>query len=102
MFVKVSLLLGIRTSAVTVPGAAVQMGQEGNYIFVVKGDSTVEMRTITLGEAVDGFAVVASGLSAGEIVVTDGQVMLTPGAKVTTGDKPAGPAGEKTAGEKRS
>jgi multidrug efflux system membrane fusion protein len=89
MFVNVSLLLGTKTAAVTIPGAALQMGQEGAYVFVVKTNSTVEMRKITVGETVDGFAVVESGLSAGETVVTDGQVMLYPGAKVTTGGQPA-------------
>ena len=61
---------------------AVQSGQRGTYVYVVKADSTVESRTVVTGRTVEGLIVVESGLAAGETVVTDGQLRLSPGAKV--------------------
>lgn len=80
--VDVTLTLRSLENAVTVPNAAVQNGQAGNYLFVVKPDMTVEQRPITLGPSVDGWTVIAEGLQAGERVVTEGQMRLTGGTKV--------------------
>lgn len=82
-FTKVRLVLS-REEAVVVPSQAVQTGQQGQYVFVVKGDQTVESRPVQVARTVGGDAVVASGLAPGETVVTDGQLRLAPGAKVTT------------------
>jgi membrane fusion protein, multidrug efflux system len=65
-----------------VPTQAIQTGQVGQYVFVVKPDSTVEMRPVKGRREVNGDTVVADGLQAGETVVTDGQLRLVPGAKV--------------------
>ena len=81
-FVQVALTLSTQPHAVVVPSPAVQMGQNGEFIYVVKADQTVDMRPVTIGIARDGETVVESGLKAGEMVVTDGQLRLVPGAKV--------------------
>lgn len=84
-FTKVRLVLS-REEAVVVPSQAVQTGQQGQYVYVVKGDQTVESRPVQVARTVGGDAVVASGLAPGETVVTDGQLRLAPGAKVTAKD----------------
>jgi multidrug efflux system membrane fusion protein len=81
-FVNAVLLLGMRPQAIVVPSAAIQMGQEGSYVFIVKNDLTVELRDVTAGAQMDDQTVIEKGLIAGETVVTDGQLMLFPGAKV--------------------
>jgi membrane fusion protein, multidrug efflux system len=81
-FVNVSFTLSNLTNAVVVPSQAVQTGQNGEYIYVVKPDQTVEERPVTIGITYQNDTVVQSGLKAGETVVTDGQSLLVPGAKV--------------------
>ena len=81
-FVNVILVLGVKTNAVVVPSAAVQMGQNGYYIFIVKNDNTVESRNVTPGSEEDDQTVIEKGLSVGETVVIDGQLRLSPGAKI--------------------
>jgi multidrug efflux system membrane fusion protein len=82
-FVQVLLTLSELTDAVAVPSQAVQMGQSGQFIYVVKEDQTVEIRTIKTGITFKNETVVQSGLEAGETVVTDGQLRLVAGLKVT-------------------
>lgn len=82
-FVEVILILATRPDAVLVPSKAVEQGQESQYVFVIKPDATVEMRMLTVGETVDEDTVILAGLQPGERVVTEGQMRLTPGAKVT-------------------
>jgi multidrug efflux system membrane fusion protein len=81
-FVNVILTLTTRTGAVVVPSRAVQTGQNGQYVFVVRPDDTVEARPIAAGEVYAGETVIERGLRAGERVVTDGQLRLVPGSKV--------------------
>jgi membrane fusion protein, multidrug efflux system len=81
-FVDVVLGLSSQPNALLVPAEAVQNGQRGPYVYVVKSDSTVEPRLVTIGRTVEGQAVIDKGLAAGETVVTDGQLRLSPGAKV--------------------
>jgi multidrug efflux system membrane fusion protein len=69
-------------NAIVVPSQAIQTGQEGQYVFVVKQDLTVESRSVVAGRTVNGETVVQKGLKADEKVVTDGQLRLYPGAKV--------------------
>ncbi len=83
-FVQVRLLLTTEANAITVPSAAVQTTQDGQYVYVVKPDQTVEFRQVSVGRQQGPEAVIARGLLPGEIVVTDGQLRLTPGAHVTT------------------
>lgn len=81
-FVEVTLRLTTLPSAVVVPSQAVQTGQKGQYVFVIKPDGSVEDRPVTTGIALKGATVVDKGVMAGERVVTDGQLRLVPGAKV--------------------
>jgi multidrug efflux system membrane fusion protein len=65
-----------------VPSQAVQTGQQGQYIYVIKDDMTVEFRLVTPGRTYDQWMVINKGVEAGEKVVIDGQLRLVPGAKV--------------------
>ena len=82
-FVNVALRLTERPNAVVVPTPAVQVGQSGSYVYVVKSDQTVDLRPVTTSITANGKTVIEKGVSAGETVVTDGQLRLVPGAKVT-------------------
>ncbi len=90
-FADVSLTLTIQKNAVVVPSAAVQTGQNGQFVFVVKPDSTAEMRPVLVERIIESQTVIRGGVQAGEQVVTDGQVRLTPGRKVALA-KPANAA----------
>jgi membrane fusion protein, multidrug efflux system len=83
-FARVSLRLTTLDNATVVPSQAVQTGQDGQYVFVVKDDQTVEQRSITVGQRVEEDTVVQKGLKSGETVVTEGQLRLEPGSRVTT------------------
>jgi len=82
-FVRVRLQLHEQHGATVVPTAAVNNSQSGTYCYVVKPDTTVELRKVTVTRSWQDVSVVASGIEAGETVVTDGQVRLSPGAKAT-------------------
>jgi multidrug efflux system membrane fusion protein len=83
-FTKVRLTLARQADAVVVPTQAVQTGQQGQYVYVVRPDQTVEPRTVQVSRTVGGDTVIAAGLTPGETVVTDGQLRLAPGVKVKT------------------
>jgi membrane fusion protein, multidrug efflux system len=82
LFVQVSLHLTSQPDAVVIPAVAVQTAQQGQYVYVVKPDSTVEMRTVTLDRQQGDQAVIGNGLRGGEEVVTEGQLRLTPGSHI--------------------
>lgn len=81
-FVRVRLILDILREAKLVPSGAVQIGQNGPYVFVVKPDSTLELRPVKPGQRQDDLMVVSDGLKPGETVVVSGQLQLAPGTKV--------------------
>ncbi len=81
-FVKARLRLATRAGAVVIPSQAVQAGQSGSFVFVIKPDLTAEMRPVEVVGDSEGEVVVEKGIAAGERVVTDGQLRLVPGAKV--------------------
>lgn len=81
-FVQVSVLLATREDATVVPVSAVQSGQKGDYVIVVKQDQTAEMRPVVTGIRLDGMVIIEKGVEPGETVVTDGQLRVVPGAKV--------------------
>ena len=81
-YVNVTLTLGSQKNAVVVPTPAVQTGPNGKYVYVVKRDKTVELQAVTPGIASEGSTVIEKGISAGETVVTGGQLRLYPGAAV--------------------
>ncbi len=89
-YVNIGLVLRDEPQALVVPGAAVQNGQQGTYVFVVKPDKTVEMRPVGVARQAGPLTVIATGLKAGECVVIDGQPRLMPGASIElkTDEKP--------------
>jgi multidrug efflux system membrane fusion protein len=89
-FVNVSLTLYQQNDAVVAPSQAIQNGPTGQYVFVVKPDRTVELRTVKVDRAVGDETVIASGLAPGEMVVTAGQLRLAPGSRVTQSGEKAG------------
>jgi multidrug efflux system membrane fusion protein len=99
-FVKVQLILDILKEAKLVPGSAVQIGQNGPYVFIVKSDSTLELRQVKPGQSQGDLTVITDGVQAGETVVTSGQLQLSPGMKVNPrsggpndGEKPSSSSG---------
>jgi multidrug efflux system membrane fusion protein len=81
-FSNVVLNLGHQQNVLVVPSQSVQAGQQGDYVFVVKQDKTVDVRQVKVGQSVNNQTEILQGLTAGETVVTDGQVRLVPGARV--------------------
>ncbi|QWV91758.1 efflux RND transporter periplasmic adaptor subunit [Geomonas oryzisoli] len=89
-FVNVAITLDTRKGATVVPTRAVQTGQQGEFVYLVKPDATAEVRPVTTGPSLDGMTVIEKGLAPGDTVVTDGQVKLVPGGKVAVkGGAPA-------------
>jgi len=80
--IDVRMQLALRPDCIVVPSQAIQTGQKGPYIYVVKDDQTVEFRPVTPGMLYQGETVIEAGLQAGERVVTDGQMQLADGVKV--------------------
>jgi multidrug efflux system membrane fusion protein len=97
-FVQVSLALTTDPDALVVPATAVQASQDGQYVYVVKPDRTVEMRPVRIERQQGGLMVLANGVSAGETVVTDGQLRLVPGATVAERGEASGGRGERRGG----
>jgi len=81
-FVNSVVTLTTQRNAVVIPSAALQAGQQGQYVFVVKPDFTVESRPVVIARSSGEIAVVAQGVKPGEKVVTDGQLNLIPGSRV--------------------
>src|SRR5262245_57900637 len=100
-FVNVVLTLTTQSGAVVAPSQAVQTGQQGQFVYVVKPDQTVEMRPVVVAHATASDTVIESGVKPGDVVVTDGQLRLVPGAKVKVRQEEAGqkPAAAAPAGE---
>ena len=93
-FVQITLVLGVQNDAVVVPSQAVMQGQQGTYVFVVNNDGTAATQPVTVERTLDSLSVIA-GVPAGTLVVTDGQLRLTPNAKV---DIRGGPTTETAGG----
>ncbi len=81
-FVNVIVTLAIQPNAMVVPSQAVQAGQAGQYVYVVKSDMTADSRPVTVARILGELSIIEKGLQAGETVVTDGQIRLVPGALV--------------------
>jgi multidrug efflux system membrane fusion protein len=81
-YLNVRLLLATEQGVTVVPSQAVQTGQAGQFVYVVKDDLTAELRPVEVGRAYGQESVIAKGLKPGERIVTDGQLRLAPGAKV--------------------
>ena len=87
-YVNVAVTLYEQAAALVVPADSVQNGPQGQYVYVVAPDMTAELRPVTLDRVDGASAVIASGLKQGESIVTQGQLRLGPGAKVTIRAKP--------------
>jgi multidrug efflux system membrane fusion protein len=85
-FVNVVLRLTTQTHAVVVPNQAVQTGQDGQFIYVVKADRGVDVRKVTVGARIGEDLVIEKGVEAGETIVTEGQLRLSPASKVQFGE----------------
>ncbi len=81
-YVDVVLTLTEEPNAIVVPTTAIQQGQNGQYVYVVKPDQTAEMRPVVAGRSIDDNTVIEKGVQPGETVVTDGQLRVVPGGKV--------------------
>jgi len=104
-FVRVTLRLGQKPNAVLVPNQAVQSGQDGTFVYIVKPDQRVEVRNVAAGQRLGEETVIEKGLEAGETVVTEGTLRLVPGSRVQVREpqRPGGPGGGRRApGGKRS
>ena len=111
-FVNVSMTLAVENDALVIPAQALQTGQQGAFVFVVKPDQTVDTRRVVVARTQGSETVLTSGVEPGESVVTDGQPRLVQGAKVevrtATGRAPGGggrssaekPAADKPAADK--
>ena len=82
-FVNVNVTLSTEPNAIVVPSLAVQTGQQGTYVFVVKPDQTVDLRPVTVERSSGDQSVIKTGVTPGETVVTDGQLRLNPGTRVS-------------------
>jgi multidrug efflux system membrane fusion protein len=82
-FVNVTLTLTTEHHAIVVPSAAVQTGQQGPYVFVVKADQTAELREVDVERSTATMTILKSGVKSGETVVTDGQLRLVSGSRVS-------------------
>lgn len=89
-FVRIVIQLGAAQEALVAPAGAVQVGQQGSYVYVVGADGTVSVRPVKAGTEWQGMTAIEEGLVAGETIVVDGQSRLYPGARVTT-ETPAAP-----------
>lgn len=101
-FVDVVLTLAMQPNAITVPSVAVQNGQNGTFVYVVKQNQTAETRAVSVTRTYGNDAIIGKGLAAGETVVTDGQVRLQNGAKVQikdNGQTPVNASANNTAGD---
>src|SRR5688572_6563255 len=82
-FVNVRVRLATDARAIVVPTAAVQAGPDGQYVYVVKGDQTVEMRPVEVARTAGQETILKQGVKPGEAVVTDGQLRLVPGSRIS-------------------
>lgn len=97
-FVNIVLTLTNQPDAIVVPARSLQTSQQGQFIYVLKADQTAEMRKVVFDRTIGDEAVISSGLVAGETVITDGLLRITPGAKVQI----AANNSEKTSGSENS
>ena len=100
-FTRVTLRLAMLPQVTVIPSEAVQVGQDGQYVFVVKPDSTVDQRPVTIAQRMGDIVVVDKGLTPGETIVTEGQLRLEQGTKVQPSDANGTPAAGRGRGGRR-
>ena len=89
-FVDVALVLSTQKNAVVVPTKAIQTGQQGEYVYVVRTDNTAESRPVKTAGTYQNLTLIADGLKTGEQVIVNGQLRVAPNAKVVIQGAPAG------------
>ncbi len=94
-YVKAVLKISVRENAIVVPSQAVQVGQDGQYAYVVTDESKAELRRLTAGETVDGTTVIEDGLKPGEKVIIEGHLRVAPGGTVKIASENNGEAAKK-------
>jgi multidrug efflux system membrane fusion protein len=82
-YVNVVVTLTVDRDAIVVPAAAVQAGQQGNYVFVIRPDQSAELRPVEIARGTPIETIIKSGVKPGETVVTDGHLRLVPGSRVS-------------------
>jgi membrane fusion protein, multidrug efflux system len=102
-FINVALTLSTQSDAVVVPSEAIQVGPEGQHVFVVKPDNSVEVRPVVVARTDEGETVIANGLQPGEKIVREGQFLLGPGSRIEVRDGKSTETGElkREKGERR-
>ena len=93
-FVNVVTQVGVDRDAIVVPATAVQTSQNGSTVFVVKPDQTVELRNVKVARGAGDVVLLAEGVQAGEVVVTDGQLRLLPGMRAEAKGPPGAPSAD--------
>ena len=91
-FVDVALQLSTQKNALVVPTKAIQTGQQGEYVYVVRSDSTAESRLVKTAGAYQNLTLISDGLKAGEQVIVNGQLRVAPNAKVAVQNAQTGSA----------
>jgi multidrug efflux system membrane fusion protein len=99
-FVNIVLTLTTQADAVVVPSEAIQVGPDGQQVFVIKADKRVEVRSVTIGQTNNGEVIIAKGLAAGEQVVKEGQFLLGPDSRVEIRGEQAKDGGTKGEGRR--
>jgi multidrug efflux system membrane fusion protein len=99
-FVNLSITLAMKSKAIVVPSQAVQTGQNGQFVFVIKSDATAEIRQVVTSSVVQGMTVIEKGLQPGDQVVIDGQMRVVPGGKVEVKKQETGDRRQETGKEK--
>jgi len=92
-FVNVTVTLTTDRDAIVIPSPAVQSGQQGTFVYVIKSDKTAELRPISIARVRGEESIVAAGLKAGETIVLDGQLRLIPGSRVSIKNAPGEKSG---------
>jgi multidrug efflux system membrane fusion protein len=100
-FVRVTLKMGSIARAIVIPNQAVQSGQDGTFVYIVKPDNRVDVRPVTTAQRIGEETVVERGLQPGETVVTEGTLRLVPGSRISVRDQ-QGPGGGPRRGGKPS
>ena len=100
-FINVALTLTTQSDAVVIPAEAIQVGPEGQHVFVIKADNSVEVRPVVVARTDEGQAVIAQGLHAGEQIVREGQFLLSAGSRVEIKDTNPETKGTETKERKR-
>jgi multidrug efflux system membrane fusion protein len=101
-YVNARVLVHTDRDALTLPSSAVQLGPNGPFTYVVKGDSTVEVRPLKLGAQTEAVTVVTAGLAPNERVVTSNQYRLQAGTRVTVNTVPSAAGVAKTAAPRKA